>query len=115
MNMDKLTTSMQNALAESQSIAVGNDHNQIDTVHVLLAFFGQRRSSVKELNSRSGANVSQLQQQLRENKNQQPQISKPEGKVQLEAELARLLKLDDKEAKKLEDQYLSSEVFCLVT
>ena len=115
MNMDKLTTSMQNALAESQSIAVGNDHNQIDTVHVLLALFGQSSSSVKDVIRRCGANVGQLEQQLRDILNQQPQISNPDGQVQLAAELARLLNLADKEAKKLGDQYLSSEVFFLVT
>ena len=116
MNMDKLTTSMRNALLnDSQSIAVGNDNNQVDTVHVLLALFEQSSSTVKEVIRRCGANVGQLEQQLRDILNQQPQISNPDGQVQLAAELARLLNLADKEAKKLGDQYLSSEVFFLVT
>ena len=41
MRMDRLTTSLQNALAESQSLALGQDHNQIDTVHVLLALWNK--------------------------------------------------------------------------
>ena len=48
MRMDRLTTSLQNALAESQSLALGQDHNQIDTVHLLLALLEQPSSSVKE-------------------------------------------------------------------
>ena len=60
MRMDRLTTSLQNALAESQSIALGQDHNQIDTVHVLLALFEQTDSSVKDVLRRCGANVSNL-------------------------------------------------------
>src|SRR5690554_8205738 len=115
MNMDKLTTSMQNALAESQSIAVGNDHNQIDTVHVLLALFGKSSSSVKDVIRRCGANVGQLEQQLRDILNQQLQISNPDGQVQLASGIARLFILSDKESKKQGDYYISSEEFIVLT
>ena len=46
MRMDRLTTSLQNALSEAQSLALGSDHNQIDSVHLLLALL-QKRSSVE--------------------------------------------------------------------
>lgn len=115
MRMDKLTTSMQNAVAESQSIAVGNDHNQIDTVHVLLALFEQSSSTVKEVIRRCGANVGALEQQLRQALQDQPRITSPDGQIQMAAELGRLLNLADKEAQKQGDQYLSSEIFLLVT
>merc|ERR1711879_691001 len=49
MRMDRLTTSFQNALAESQSLALGQDHNQIDTLHLLLALLQQTSSSVKDV------------------------------------------------------------------
>ncbi len=60
MRMDRLTTSLQNALAESQSIALGHDHNQIDSVHVLLALFEQTDSSAKDVLRRSNVKVSVL-------------------------------------------------------
>ncbi len=114
MRMDKLTTSMQNAVAESQSIAVGNDHNQIDTVHVLLALIEQSSSTVKEVIRRCGANVGALEQQLRQALQDQPRITSPDGQVQMAPELGRLFNLADKEAKTQGDQYLSSEIFFLV-
>ena len=113
MRMDRLTTSLQNALAESQSIALGQDHNQIDTVHVLLALFEQTDSSVKDVLRRCGTNVSELEQRLRGILSDQPKVSAPDGNVQLAPELGRLLNLADKEAQKGGDQFVSSEIFLL--
>ncbi|WP_221798353.1 ATP-dependent chaperone ClpB [Oceanobacter mangrovi] len=114
MRMDRLTTSMQNALAESQSLALGQDHNQIDTVHLLLALLQQANSSVKDVIRRCGANVPQLEQTLQAILQDQPRVSSPDGQIQLSAELGRLLNLTEKRAQKLKDQYISSEVFLLV-
>ena len=36
MRMDKLTSRLQGALADAQSLAVGRDHTQIEPVHLLL-------------------------------------------------------------------------------
>ncbi len=114
MRMDRLTTSLQNALAESQSIALGKDHNAIDTAHVLLALFEQTDSSVKDVLRRCGANVSQLEQALRRALDDMPQVSSPDGNLQLAPELGRLLNLADKAAQKRGDQYVASEIFLLV-
>ncbi|MFY9180333.1 MAG: ATP-dependent chaperone ClpB [Venatoribacter sp.] len=114
MRMDRLTSSLQNALAESQSFALGQDHNQIDTVHVLLALFEQSSSSVKEVLRRAGANVGQIGQALRAALKDLPTISSPDGNIQMAQELGRLLNLADKEAQKRGDQYISSEIFLLV-
>ena len=114
MRMDRLTTSLQNALAESQSLALGQDHNQIDTVHVLLALMEQTSSSVKDAVRRCGTNVAGLEKALREVLEQLPTVSSPDGNVQIAPELGRLLNLADKEAQKRGDQYVSSELFLLV-
>ncbi|UZK03311.1 ATP-dependent chaperone ClpB [Venatoribacter cucullus] len=114
MRMDRLTTSLQNALAESQSLALGQDHNQIDTVHVLLALFEQTSSTVKDAVRRCGANVAELEKALRKAMSDQPRVSNPDGNIQIAQELGRLLNLADKEAQKRGDQYVSSELFLLV-
>tara|TARA_Y100001001_G_scaffold78081_1_gene76052 strand:- start:221 stop:2806 length:2586 start_codon:yes stop_codon:yes gene_type:complete len=112
--MDRLTTSLQNALAESQSLALGQDHNQIDTVHVLLALMEQTSSSVKDVVRRCGGNVGALERSLRDVLQQLPTVSSPDGNIQIAPELGRLLNLADKEAQKRGDQYVSSELFLLV-
>ena len=114
MRMDRLTTSLQNALAESQSIALGKDHNAIDTAHVLLALFEQTDSSVKDVLRRCGANVSELEQALRKALDELPRVSTTDGNLQLAPELGRLLNLADKAAQQRGDQYVASEIFLLV-
>jgi ATP-dependent Clp protease ATP-binding subunit ClpB len=41
MRLDKFTTKFQQALAEAQSIAIGNDQQFIEPVHLLLALTEQ--------------------------------------------------------------------------
>ena len=41
MRLDKLTTKFQQALADAQSLAVGNDNSYIEPVHVLSALIAQ--------------------------------------------------------------------------
>merc|ERR1711879_565987 len=113
MRMDRLTTSFQNALAESQSLALGQDHNQIDTLHLLLALLQQTSSSVKDVLRRVGVNIPQFEAALHKALSNQPRIKQPDGNIQVSQELGRLLNLTEKEASRLGDQYVSSEVFLL--
>ena len=42
MRLDKLTTKLQEALSDAQSLAVGSDNQYIDPLHLLMAFTGDR-------------------------------------------------------------------------
>jgi ATP-dependent Clp protease ATP-binding subunit ClpA len=46
MRVDKFTTKLQEALADAQSLAVGNDNQYIDPVHLLAALLNQERVQV---------------------------------------------------------------------
>ena len=41
MRVDKFTTKLQEALSDAQSLAVGNDNQYIDPVHLLAAMLNQ--------------------------------------------------------------------------
>lgn len=114
--MDRLTTSFQNALNEAQSIALDNNHNhnQIDSVHLLLSLLQQTNSSVRTLLRKAGIQVPNFEQELHNLLNNQPQVADPDGNVQIAPELGRLLNLIEKEAKKRGDQFVSSELFIVV-
>ena len=45
MRLDKLTTQFQQALADAQSLALNNDHQYIEPLHVLSALLGQPHGS----------------------------------------------------------------------
>ena len=64
MRVEKLTNLLQQAFAEAQSIAIGNDHSAIEVVHVLIALLNQQGGSVRPILNRAGFDVNGLQQQL---------------------------------------------------
>merc|ERR1711941_236436 len=91
----------------------GQDHNQIDTLHLLLALLQQTSSSVKDVLRRVGVNIPQFEAALHKALSNQPRIKQPDGNIQVSQELGRLLNLTEKEASRLGDQYVSSEAFLL--
>jgi len=57
MRLDKLTTKLQEALADAQSQAVGHDNQYIDPIHLVLALLAQDDGSSRSLLQRAGVNV----------------------------------------------------------
>jgi hypothetical protein len=49
MKADQLTSKLQSAFADAQSLAIGRDNNQIEPVHLLQAMLSQQGGSVKPL------------------------------------------------------------------
>ncbi|KFI21900.1 ATP-dependent chaperone ClpB [Nitrosococcus oceani] len=113
MRQDKLTTKFQEALADAQSVAVGQDHQFLEPLHVIFALLEQQGSSVPPLLMQAGVNVHNLHTQLREALKQLPQVQGTPGEIHLSQDLARLLNVTDKLAQQRQDQYISSELFVL--
>jgi ATP-dependent Clp protease ATP-binding subunit ClpB len=111
--LDKLTTRFQQALADAQSLAVGQDHQFIEPVHVLQALLDADDGGTKGLLARAGANVPRITQGLKDAIARLPQVQGTGGQVQIGRELAGLLNLTDKEAQKRNDQFIASELFLL--
>ncbi|WP_440996583.1 ATP-dependent chaperone ClpB [Arhodomonas sp. SL1] len=111
--MDKLTTKFQQALAESQSRAVGRDHQFIEPEHLLVAMLDQEGGGVRQLLQHAGVNVNYLRSKLGEALDRMPQVEGAGGEVQVSNELGRLLNVTDKLAQKRSDAYISSELFVL--
>ncbi|KAF1011728.1 MAG: ATP-dependent chaperone ClpB [Burkholderia sp.] len=110
MRIDKLTTKLQEALADAQSLAVGHDNQYIEPVHVLASLIG---GSARSLMSRTGVHVQALQSTLNEAISRLPKVTGTGGDVQISRELAGLLNQADKEAQKLHDSFIASEMFLL--
>ncbi|MBC3909049.1 MULTISPECIES: ATP-dependent chaperone ClpB [Undibacterium] len=113
MRHDKLTTKLQEALADAQSQAVGNDNQYIEPVHVLLALINQDDGSSRSLLQRAGVNVAALSNALKAALERLPKVSGTDGQVQAGRELVGLLNLADKESQKRGDQFLASEMILL--
>ncbi len=113
MRIDKLTSKLQAALSDAQSIAIGRDHNAIEPVHVLSAMLDDASAGVKPLIAQAGADVGQLRDELTAALQKLPQISSPDGNVQLSHEMVRILNVADKYAQQRADQFISSELVVL--
>ncbi|MGB5586512.1 MAG: ATP-dependent chaperone ClpB [Gammaproteobacteria bacterium] len=111
--MDKLTTKFQMALADAQSLALGQDNQFIEPVHLMTALLDQEGGSLRHLLSRAGAKVDQLRSSLGEQLERLPKVEGAGGDVHLSQDLNRLLNLTDKLAQKRGDQYITSELFLL--
>jgi ATP-dependent Clp protease ATP-binding subunit ClpB len=108
-----LTTKLQEALADAQSLAVGNDNQYIDPAHLLSALLNQDDGGARSLLQRAGVNVGALANALRGALERLPKVSGTGGDVQVGRELVQLLNLADRESQKRGDQFLSSEMVLL--
>jgi ATP-dependent Clp protease ATP-binding subunit ClpB len=113
MRQDKLTTKLQEALSDAQSLAVGNDNQYIETVHLLVALLNQDDGSARSLLQRAGVNVGALTNALKASLERQPKVTGTGGNVQVGRDLMGLLNLADREAQKRGDGFVSSEMILL--
>ncbi|MCB1895944.1 MAG: ATP-dependent chaperone ClpB [Rhodocyclaceae bacterium] len=113
MRFDKLTTKFQQALADAQSMAVGNDQQFIDPLHLTKAMIAQDDGGTVSLLQRAGVNIGSLAKALDEAIARLPKVEGHGGEVQIGRDLANLLNLADKEAQKRGDQFIASEMFLL--
>ncbi|QIL72031.1 ATP-dependent chaperone ClpB [Diaphorobacter sp. HDW4B] len=112
MRIDKLTTKFQEALADAQSLALGNDNPYIDPVHVLTAMLRQQ-DGPRSLLQRAGVNVNALTTAAENAVKQLPQVQGQDQQVQIGPDLNKLLQATEKEAIKRGDQFIASELFLL--
>ena len=112
MRLDKLTTRFQEALADAQSLALGNDNPYIEPIHLLLAMLRQPDGATKNLLARAGVNTGALDTALDRAIKHLPQVQGGE-QVQVGRDLGSLLQQTEKEGIKRGDQFIASELFLL--
>ena len=113
MRLDKLTSKFQLALADAQSLAVGQDHQFIEPAHVLVALLDQQGGSVRGLLTKAGSNANLLRSQLGDAIDRLPKVEGAGGDVHIGSDLQKLFNITDKLAQERDDQYISSELFVL--
>lgn len=112
MRADKLTSKFQTALAQAQSIAVGNDNGFVEPMHVLKAML-EDDSSVVPILVKASVDVDILKNLVDQELRKLPQVSGTQGEIHISNSLNRILNLTDKLAQQRKDNYISSELFIL--
>ena len=114
MRADKLTTQFQHALGEAQSLALANDNQYIEPIHLLAATIAQPDGAGRTMLERSGVRIGALKSALDGAIQSLPQVSGTGGDVQISRDLNNLINLAEKAAVKRGDQYIASDMFLLV-
>ena len=110
MRIDRLTSKLQLALSDAQSIALGHDHSYIESLHLMMALLDQQGGSTRPILQQAGIQVAKFRDSLNALLDRLAKVKDHDGNVQMSPELGRLLNLADKEAQKRKDQYISSEL-----
>jgi ATP-dependent Clp protease ATP-binding subunit ClpB len=113
MRIDKLTSRLQSALADAQSLAVGKDHNCIEPLHLMQALLDQDASSIKPLLKQAGGEPTRIRQAVIEEIESLPEVKGSAGDVAMSNDMGRLFNIADKLAQKRKDQFVSSELMLL--
>ncbi|WP_339802578.1 ATP-dependent chaperone ClpB [uncultured Marinobacter sp.] len=113
MRIDKLTSRLQTALADAQSLAVGKDHNFIEPVHLMQALLDQDGSAIKPLLKQAGADPARVRQAIAREIENLPEVQGSAGDVSMSNDMGRLFNIADKLAQKRKDQFISSELMLL--
>ena len=109
MRMNKLTSKLQTALSDAQSLAVGKDHNYIEPAHLVSVLVDQKGGSIRPLLMQTGFDIPALCNGLQKLINELPVVQDHGGDVMMSPDLAKLLNMADKISQKSGDQYISSE------
>jgi ATP-dependent Clp protease ATP-binding subunit ClpB len=111
MRIDKLTTKFQEALSEAQTLALSNDNQYIEPVHVLAAMI-RTDDAPKALMNRAGVNVAGLLASAEAAIKRLPQVEGHE-QVTVGRDMTALLQATEKESIKRGDQFIAGELFLL--
>ncbi len=108
---NKFTIKAQESLQMAQDIASMKSHGDLRAIHLLAALIRQTNSLIEPIFEEFNINTAELESEINKELNLLPKIlsSSPVGQLYLSRELMEVLDKASKEAKNLEDEYISCE------
>ena len=108
MRIDKLTTQLQTALADAQSLAVGQNNTQIEPVHLLWVLLNQENGTTPHLLRTAKINLVKLRERLKILLDDLPTVQQVTGETGVSNNLSKLFNIADKLIAEYNDQFVSS-------
>jgi ATP-dependent Clp protease ATP-binding subunit ClpB len=112
MDLNRMTERFQQGLMNAQSLAVKNNHQEVDEPHLFLSLLDQEDSLVASILERAGISTDKVQGKLIESMARIPQVTGSgveQGKLYITAKLQQLLVSAEEFAGKFNDEYISVE------
>ncbi|HUH37788.1 MAG TPA: Clp protease N-terminal domain-containing protein, partial [Spongiibacteraceae bacterium] len=115
MRADRFTNQLQLALSDAQSLALGRDHNFMESAHLLSVMLDQKGGAARGLLAQAGANVPALTQAVHAHLESLPRVEGTGADIHMAQEFGRLLNMADKLAQKQGDGFISTETVLLAS
>ena len=109
MQADRFTVKSQEALAAAQRLAATRGNPEVAPQHLLLALLEQDGGIVVPVLRRAGADPERVRRRANETLDAQPTLSGEASAPALGQDLIRLLQHADEEARRMGDEYVSTE------
>ncbi len=114
MQINKMTSRLQQALEEAQSLAIEHDHQFIEPLHLVAALVTQQDGTIPALLNQLRVDPQSLAHQLATALDRLPQVQGNQGDIVLSNESVRLLNQAEKLAQNKKDAFVASELVLLV-
>ncbi|MBT2729286.1 ATP-dependent chaperone ClpB [Bacillus sp. ISL-75] len=112
MDMNRMTERLQKGLMDAQSLAVKENHQEIDEPHLFLCLMDQEDSLISSILEKSGIPPEKIRKNLTAALAKKPEVTGSgveQGKLYITAKLQKLFVSAEEFAKKFSDEYLSVE------
>src|SRR5574343_482094 len=113
MRPERFTAKLQTALSDAQSLALGQDHSSIESLHLLIALLQQGDATLMGLLARAGADTRQALTLARQQLADLPRLTTATGEIGAGQDLMRVLNLADRQAQQRKDSVITTELAVL--
>ena len=108
-DLNRYTDKARQAILGAQSLAEEANHNQVEPEHLLAALLAQADGIVPQVIDALGASSVQLAHDVQQRLAGRPQVYGASAQLGLSPALSRTLTQAEKEASRLQDDYVSTE------
>jgi ATP-dependent Clp protease ATP-binding subunit ClpB len=109
MDFSRYTTKAQQAIIRAQNIATEYHHTVMEPAHILIGLLEQDDGVVPRIIQKIGARPDAIRDELQGLLESMPHTSNPPGDIQIGREGLQLLARAEKDAKKMRDDFVSTE------
>ncbi|MEH7122161.1 ATP-dependent chaperone ClpB [Bacillus sp. JJ1773] len=112
MDINKMTERMQDGIISAQNLAIREQHQEVDDVHLLLALLGQDNSLMASILKKSHVSIENMKKGLEHILRKKPQVSGTgieQGKLYITSNLQRSLARADEIRENFNDEFISVE------
>ncbi len=111
MHMDRFTTLAQDALASAQTLAITESHGELSPLHILVALLDDAAGLTSSILTKAGVNRARVVEVARSELQRRPKVTSQGGATQPQTSpsTVQVLAHADKEARALNDAYISTE------